>query len=81
MMRLFRTWTRNEVVEAIRDIESGLATGSQSVSYTGGGTVTYSSRADALRTLQQLYSRLDELDGAKRQPRVRHIRVIPLRGY
>lgn len=80
-MRLFRTWTREELVEAIRGIEESLSTGAQSVQYTAGGTVTYSSRSDALRTLQALYDRLDEIEGRRASPKVRHIRVIPMRGY
>ena len=80
-MKLFRTWTRPELVEAIRGIEESLTTGAQSVSYSGGGTVAYVARSEATRVLQQLYDRLDEIDGIQPAPKVRHIRVIARRGY
>ncbi len=80
-MRLFRTWTRDELVVAIRGLEEGLTTGAQSVGYSAAGTVVYVRRADAISVLRDLYERLDECDGAQPRPRVRHVRPIPLRGY
>jgi hypothetical protein len=74
-MRLFRLWTRDELVQAIRDIESAIASGAQSVSYTGGGSVGYAQGSEMRRVLASLYDRLDELDGTPKAPRVRHVRV------
>lgn len=69
-MRLFRTWSRAELIDGIRGIEEGLATGAASVGYSAAGQVQYAPRADAIRTLQQLYDRLDEMDGATIAPRI-----------
>jgi hypothetical protein len=79
-MRLFRLWTRDELVTAIRALEEALASGVQSISYTGGGDVAQVAAADMTRTLQSLYDRLDEIDGTPKEPRVRHVRIRPSKG-
>jgi len=80
-MRLFRLWTRDEIVTAIRDLEGALASGAQSISYTGGGTVAQVTSGDMSRTLMSLYDRLDQLDGVKATPKVRHVRVNSSKGF
>lgn len=80
-MKLFSFWTREEIVQAIRDLEEQLATGAAQVSYTGGGSVQYSSRDNAVKTLKSLYSRIREIDGGKQKSPVRHVRVISKKGY
>lgn len=80
-MKLFRLWTRDEIVTAIRDLEAAITSGAQSISYVGGGTVAQVASSEMLRTVRSLYERLDEIDGVKVQPRMQHIRVQPSRGF
>lgn len=71
-MRLFRLWSRDELIIAIRDIESAITTGAQSVSYTGGGSVSYAQGHEMRRILSALYDRLDEIDGTSK-PKTKHV--------
>jgi len=78
--RRFRFWTRDEIVETIRALEEALATGARFVNYVGGGTVTYAARDEFESLLNILYDRVDDLDGVKRAPKIRHVRVIARKG-
>jgi hypothetical protein len=64
---LFRLWTRDEIVVAIREIEEQLSLNVQTVSYSGGGTVSNGTPENARKTLRSLYARLDSIDGVKSQ--------------
>lgn len=79
--RRFRFWTREELVDAIRHLEEALATGARFVNYAGGGTVTYAARDEYESLLNALYNRVDEIDGVGRAPAIRHIRMIPGKGF
>ncbi|MDO9427793.1 MAG: hypothetical protein Q7T93_13300 [Methylobacterium sp.] len=82
---LFSTWTRLEVVSALRDLEGGLATGAAEIQYPNGGGTKLVSRMEALQTIRGLYARLDVLDNGTDPNKpstagVRFIRGIPRRG-
>ncbi|MEY9198441.1 hypothetical protein ABIA16_003557 [Sinorhizobium fredii] len=64
-MKLFKTWSRAQIVEAIQFLETNLANGVQSATTTEQGTISYSSPDNAFRILRSLYARLDEFDGTK----------------
>ena len=64
---LFRLWTRDEIVTAIRAIEEQLSLNVQTVSYSGGGTVSNGTPENARLTLRSLYARLDSIDGVTPQ--------------
>jgi hypothetical protein len=77
-MKLFRTWSRAQIVTAIQSLEEVLQQGVQSVSNPAQGSVSYSSPEHGFRMLRSLYARLDELDGVKTQssgPRVINQRI------
>lgn len=65
MSDLFRLWTRDEIVVAIREIEQQLSLNVQTVSYTGGGTVSNGTPDNARKILRSLYARLDSIDGVR----------------
>lgn len=62
---MFRTWTRDEIVTAIKDLEMNLAGGIASISNSAQGSISYSSPVEGRRTLRALYLRLDAIDGLK----------------
>lgn len=79
---LFSTWTRPEVVAAIKDLERGIALGAAAIQYPNGGGTTLVSRAEAMQTLRGLYARLSDIDGTGATPNagVRFIRGYARRG-
>lgn len=75
-MRLFSFWTRQQCVDAILALEEGLATGAQSISYPAGGSLSYTSLANAEKLLRGLYARIEDLDGKRRRPPVQFIPFV-----
>lgn len=80
-MKLFRRWTKAELEEAIHALEEGLSSGAQSISYPAGGSISYTNFENATNILDQLYARLDELEGTRRKPAIRMIPFVVKRGY
>lgn len=80
-MKLFRRWTKAELEEAIRALEDGISSGAQSISYPAGGSLSYTTFENATTILDQLYSRLDDLDGKRRKSSVQLIPFVVKRGY
>jgi hypothetical protein len=64
-MRLFATWSRDQLVSAIQSLEESLTAGVQSVSNPAQGSVAYTSPENAFSILRSLYARLDEHDGVR----------------
>jgi hypothetical protein len=62
-MKLFRTWSRTQIVDAIQLLETSLANGVQSSSTQEQGSIQFSSPDNGFRILRSLYARLDEFDG------------------
>lgn len=62
-MKLFRSWSRPELVEAIKFLETNLAAGVQSSNIITQGAIAYSSPENGFTILRSLYARLDEADG------------------
>lgn len=81
---LFSTWSRIEVLEAIKALEEGIALGAVSIQYPNAGGIQQVSRSEATLTLRALYRRLDEIDGKQTSERhggIRFIRTIVRTGY
>lgn len=79
-MKLFSFWTRQQCVDAILALEEGLATGAQSISYPAGGSLSYTSFANAEKLLRGLYARVEVLDGKRRRPAVQLLPFVVKRG-
>lgn len=80
-MKLFRRWTKTELEEAIRALEEGISSGAQSISYPAGGSLSYTNFENATNILDQLYARLDELDGVRKKVSVKMLPFVVKRGY
>ncbi|MDH0123291.1 hypothetical protein ABE562_04835 [Brucella intermedia] len=80
-MKLFRRWTKPQLEEAILALEEGISSGAQSISYPAGGSLSYTSFENATNILDQLYARLDELEGKRRRPSIQMIPFVVKRGY
>jgi len=80
-MRLFKLWTREQCTDAILALEEGLASGTQSISYPAGGSLTQTNFENAEKILAHLYARLDDIDGKRRKPAVKLIPFVVKRGY
>ncbi len=80
-MKLFRRWTKQQLEDAIFALEEGLSSGTQSISYPAGGSLSYTTFENATTILDQLYARLDDLDGKHRKPAVKLISFVVKRGY
>lgn len=80
-MKLFRRWTKAELEEAIRALEDGISSGAQSISYPAGGSLSYTTFENATTILDQLYSRLDDLDGKRKKASVKLLPFVVKRGY
>lgn len=80
-MKLFRRWTKPQLEEAIFALEEGISSGAQSISYPAGGSLSYTSFENATNILDQLYARLDELEGKRRRPSIQMIPFVVKRGY
>ncbi len=80
-MKLFRRWTKPQLEEAIFALEEGISSGAQSISYPAGGSLSYTNFENATNILDQLYSRLDELEGKRRRPSIQMIPFVVKRGY
>lgn len=80
-MKLFRRWTKIQLEEAIFALEEGISSGAQSISYPAGGSLSYTNFENATDILDQLYARLDELDGKRRKSSVKLLPFVVKRGY
>ena len=80
-MKLFRRWTKAELEEAIRALEDGLSSGAQSISFPAGGSLSYTNFENATNILDQLYARIDELEGKRKKASVKLLPFVVKRGY
>lgn len=80
-MRMFRLWSKDECVQAIKALEEGIASGAQSLSYPAGGSVSYTTLENSHQILTWLYARLDEVEGARGKSAVRFIPTVARRGW
>jgi hypothetical protein len=71
--RRFRFWTRDELVAAVKELESAMVSGARFVNYTGGGSVTYVGEGEFKTAIRDLYEAIDLIDGVSPKPRVRHV--------
>lgn len=62
---LYSTFTRIDVVEFIRAIETADALSALTVQHPTTGSIQYKSRNEMMQTLGTLYRRLGEIDGEK----------------
>lgn len=62
-MRLFRFWTREQCIKAITELEEGISLGAQSIQYTTGGGMAFTTLDNASQILKHLYRQVDDLDG------------------
>lgn len=80
-MRLFRFWTKDECIAAIRALEDGVTSGAQSIQYPSGGGMAMTTLENAAMVLDHLYRRVDELDGKPARSEIRIFHFVPKRGW
>ncbi|MEN3142331.1 hypothetical protein ABDF71_09975 [Ochrobactrum sp. WV_118_8] len=80
-MKLFRRWTKPQLEEAIFALEEGISSGAQSISYPAGGSLSYTNFENATNILDQLYARIDELEGKRKKAYVKLLPFVVKRGY
>jgi hypothetical protein len=81
-MRLFRYWSKERCLEYIDELEKAVALGAKTTSFQGQVT-SWSSLEEVSAILDQLYARVDAIDGKRRGSAlggIRIVQIVPERG-
>lgn len=70
-MKLFRRRSREWLVQEAEDIEEIMASPIVSISHPTSGGQQFRTLAEAAMILEQIETRIDEIDGVKRRGRIR----------